>query len=208
MALNPLYCALADLKTALGISGSSQDAALTTIIDTSSREIDSYCGRRFYQDDVVNIRYFHAENSRLCEVDDISTTTGLVVAVDPGGTGAYDTTLTLNQDFILEPINAALEYPARPYEELQIVLGGQTGFPTGPRPGVKVTAKFGWASVPVDVARVCLSHATTAYRSPEPGVVGESVGSYDVRYSDAVTSKDFSAAEQRLLNRYAKPAIG
>jgi hypothetical protein len=207
MAINPLYCALADLKTALGTTSIS-DATLTSYIDAASREIDGYCGRRFYQDDVLNVQYFRAFNHVLCEVEDISTTTGLVVAVDLLGYGVYDLTLTINQDFILEPINAALQYPVRPYEELHIVPFAQNYFPTTMRPGVKVTAKFGWPAVPVDVANICLAHAVQASRTPEPAVVGETAGSYSVRYGEPLASHDFTPTEQRLLNRYAKPAIG
>lgn len=205
---NTGYCALEGLKTELGISGTAEDATLTTLIDVASREIDGYCGRRFWQDDTVQVQYFHAYDHLLCEVEDISTTTGLIVAVDLIGYGTYNLTLTLNSDFILEPINATNQYPVRPYEELRIVPFAQNYFPLTPRPGVKVTAQFGWPEIPVDLARVCLDHAKAAYRAPDLAVVSERAGAYEERIDPTLASKGFSPKEQAVLGRYAKPAIG
>ena len=56
-------------------------------IEAASREIDAYCGRRFWQDGTATARTYYADTPRIACVDDIATTTGLVVAAGPSALG-------------------------------------------------------------------------------------------------------------------------
>ena len=114
MALTNAYATLAELKAEsnIGAADTSYDTKLELALNAASRQIDGYCGgRRFWQDSTVVTRQFFADDSLTCMVDDISTTTGLVVAVDNDDDGTFETTLTINTDFIVLPLNAEDKYP-------------------------------------------------------------------------------------------------
>lgn len=154
MALTNCYATLAETKADQSISDSINDTILDYAINAASRQIDGFCGRRFWVDGSVVSRTYWAENTLEVVVGDISTTTGLVVKSDDDMDGTYETTLTITTDFILLPRNAALEVPVWPYEMVQTVSGSTFG--VGDRPGVQVTAKFGWPAVPDDVRKACI----------------------------------------------------
>lgn len=154
MALVNAYCTLAEAKADQSITDSISDTILDYAINAASRQIDGHTGRRFWQDGTVVNRTYWAEDSGWCVVDDISTTTGLVVKSDDDLDGVYETTLTITTDFILTPRNAALDVPVRPFECIQTVTGAK--FAVGDRPGVQVSAKFGWPAVPDDVRKACI----------------------------------------------------
>jgi hypothetical protein len=106
----------------------------------------------------------------ICYVDDISTVTGLIVKVDSSDNGFVSgaTTLTITTDFVLEPLNAADEVPVRPYDRIVLTSGAQAYFPvSSTRPGVQVTAKFGWPAVPDDVAEACLVQSVQLFKSAD-----------------------------------------
>ena len=102
----------------------------------------------------------------------ISTLTGLIVKIDTDYDGTFETTLTIDTDFILEPLNALTEVPAWPYTE--IVLVANYAFPTGRRAGAQVTAKFGWPAIPDDVtmANALLAHDLFKSKDAPFGVAG------------------------------------
>lgn len=165
MALVNAYSTIDEYESALQIRDVDDQERLIVSLNAASRQVDQHCGRRFWQDATVKVRTYHAEDSLTCVVDDISTTTGLIVKTDEAQTGAFGTTLTITTNFVLEPLNAAAETPVRPYEEISIVdtLGGY--FPTSSRPGVQVTAKFGWPAVPDDVKLATIVQAQMLYKA-------------------------------------------
>ncbi len=198
------YTTLAIVKSELAITDSTDDTLIEAAINAASREIDRFCGRRFWADAAVQVRYYHPFNHVCCFTDDISTLTGLVVAVDLLGYGNYDLTLTINSDFIVEPINAQAETTLWPYTELRIVPFAQNFFPTTIRPGVKVTAKFGWTTVPDDVAKAAAIQAAQLFKSKD-AIFG--VAAFGEFGPMRVRSELHPIAEG-LLSPYAKPAVG
>jgi hypothetical protein len=141
------YIALSELKTFLGYSGSGQDDNLNMAIDAASRAIDSYCGRFFHQTS-LQTRYYDCEFPDFADVDDISTTTGLVVK-SLQADGTVDTTYTLNTDYYLYPLNAANETPAMPFNKIVMAISNSGELlPTGHRKSLSVYAKFGFSAVP------------------------------------------------------------
>lgn len=147
----PLYLTLAQLKATLTMTGTTfADADLTLAIGAASRAVDSTTGRRFWLDaDATKVRYYTPRSYRVLQIDDLVTLGS--VAIDRGGTGTYTETWTLGTDFVLEPYNAPQEQPARPYETLRVRMMSGRWMPTWIEQSVKVTAQFGWASVPDDV---------------------------------------------------------
>jgi hypothetical protein len=167
--LTNAYCTLPQVKRTLGISDTLDDDLIELNINAASRQIDGHCGRRFWQDGTVQDRQFWADDPSCLYVSgmdgDISTVTGLVVKTDDDGDGTFETTLTIATDFILLPANAADRTPVWPYEEIRLV--GNYSFPrlSNGRPGVQVTAKFGWPAVPDDVEEACIRQAAQLYEA-------------------------------------------
>lgn len=171
MAITNGYCSLADLKNAIGISDTTDDDDLEDAVEAASRDIDDYCGkgRKFWQDaSVVERSYYPSQASRLV-VDDISTATGLLVDVDTDDDGSFSTSLTINTDFVLEPVNAAAEFPVRPWTSIRLLGGTLSSWSrlSSGRPYVRVTAKFGWSAVPEQVRRACILQAKTLFKAPD-----------------------------------------
>ena len=173
MAITNGYTDLPTFKAAMGIESSdtTDDTALETSIETASRQIEAHCGkgRKFWQDATVVARSYYPDNARTLCVDDISTTTGLIVKLDDGDDATYSTTLTINTDFILLPLNAAAEYPVQPWTQIRLLDGVTSGFTrlSSGRPYVQVTAQFGWSAVPNAVARACIVQARSIFKSED-----------------------------------------
>lgn len=206
------YCTLAELKAELHLEDTDDDSLLTIAINAASRQIDGHCGWRFWQDATVQARKFHAHNPRsVYLVDDdagdgISTADGLIVKVDTDGDGVFETTLTLDSDFFLEPANAQSRSPAWPYTELHITpTGAASYFPCWwGRPGVQITAKFGWPAVPDDITKACLVQAGQLYKAKDTpfGVAGVAdLGVLRIR-------ERLHPIASALLAPYRKPAVG
>ena len=154
MAIVNGYCTLAEVKAALRLVDSVDDTLLEKSIEGASRRIDGYCGRFFYQSTTTAIKFF-AGNAYRLPTRDISSTSGLIVQTDNDGDGTFETTWTINQDYIVEPLDADLQ--DRPYRAI-VAVGGKT-FPLFYIPteaGVQVTAKWGYEFVPHDIREACV----------------------------------------------------
>lgn len=166
------YITLANLKTYLKIDDSVEDALLEQIIESASRSIDRIANRRFYLDAQASARTYRPIGNLRVQVDDFGSTTGLVVKTDPGSTGTYATTFTLNQDYIVEPTNALAK--GRPYTTITIV--GPTAFslPVNYWPQVEVTARWGWPAVPDDIEQATYILSADLYKRKDSigGVLG------------------------------------
>lgn len=176
MAITNGYATLTQIKNYLSISDSTDNDLLEDLIESASRSIDRIANRRFYADTNASARLYRAYSDVFVYTDDISTTTGLVVKVDEDGNGTYSKTLTLNTDFIMDPLTASAL--GRPFTQLTMVSNTESWpiFPglmqNGLRPGVQVTAKWGWPSVPDDITVATLTLTADLYkRKDAPGGV-------------------------------------
>lgn len=165
------YATRAELKDQLSIEtdDTSRDGLLDKALTSASRSIDRSTGRRFWLDSTVQVRRYRLADRVVCEpdgdvllVDDIGDVTGLVVET---GSGSSFTAFTGYETY---PDNALAD--GLPVSGL-LRLNGTWGTAST---RVRVTAKFGWPSVPVDIAQACLIQASRLYKrkdSPE-GVMG------------------------------------
>jgi len=174
MAITNGYTTLASMKNFLSIVDSTDDTLLEGLIESASRSIDRIANRRFYADSSASARSYRANNNVFVYVDDISSTTGLVVKTDDDGDGTFETTLTINTDFLVDPLTASAL--GRPFTQLTMVntLNVWPVYPglfsNGLRPGVEVTAKWGWPSVPDDIETSCQILTADLYkRKDSPG---------------------------------------
>jgi hypothetical protein len=176
MAITNGYTTVATFQSYTGMTTITADETVNIekAIESASRSIDRMTNRRFWADTNATARQYRATDFYRLFVDDISSTTGLIVKTDTGGDGTFETTLTFNTDYILDPVNAPqLE---RPFTVVTMV--GTTLFPSpvNLRPGVQVTAKFGWynGTPPDDIEEACLILSTDLVKraSSVGGVLG------------------------------------
>lgn len=165
------YGTLAALKERLSIESSdtSRDTLLNSALASASRGIDKTCGRRFWLDAQPVQRTFNPrgrivreDDGDLFLVDDIGNVTGLVVET---GSGVSWTAVT---GYETSPDNALAD--SKPITGLLRTLG-TWGIATT---RLRVTARFGWPSVPADITEASLIQATRLYKrkdSPE-GIIG------------------------------------
>lgn len=176
MAITNGYATLAEAKTFLSITDSVDDTLLESLIEAASRSIDRIANRRFFQDSSASARKYRVTSPVFLFTDDISGTTGLIVKTDEDGDGTFENTLTLDQDYVMDPLTAPSL--SRPFTQVTIVSNTDTFpifpglFSNGLRPGVEVTAKWGWPAVPDDIQTACLILTADLYkRKDSPGGV-------------------------------------
>lgn len=205
MAIVNGYCELAELQEEAGTDAAGEVPKMEIAIAAASRQIDGHCDRRFWQDGSVVARQYWPDNWAELFTDDISTATGLVVAVDDNDDGTFATTLTVGTDFILLEPNAADRVPAWPHTGLRIV-NSSVRFPMygSGRPGVQVTAKFGWPAIPDDVTKACIIQAHQLWKAKDAVFGGLSFG--DSGFMRVREMLNPMAAA--LLAPYCKPSIG
>lgn len=187
MALTNAYATATEFREFCRIDALSDAGMHDTILAAASRQVDKYTGRRFWQDGTVVAREYFADNAYVVQTDDISTTTGLVVKVDVNGDGTFARTLTISTDFLCFPLNAADDVPAKPFTELRIADPSVSDTFAVPsmRPGVQVTAKFGWAAVPdeVKVATILQAQMLWSAKDARGGILSASVDGFATRMS-------------------------
>jgi hypothetical protein len=172
MAITNGYATLAELKAYLKIDDSMEDTLLENIVEAASRSIDRIANRRFYLDSTATARQYRPADLLRVFTDDFGSTSGLIVKTDPNDAGVYATTLTLNTDYIVEPVNAAAK--GRPWNYITIVSGESYSLPVNYRPQVEVTARWGWPSVPDDINQATLILSADLYKRKDSigGVLG------------------------------------
>ena len=173
MAITNGYATLAEAKAYLSIADSIDDTMLESMVEAASRSIDNIAGRRFYLDASASARLYRGTNPYILTVDDFGSTTGLALALDTGGDGTYETTLTYNVDYVVEPFNAVAM--GKPYTQITLV-GGQLlpWLLPNLRPSVQMTAKWGFPTVPDDISQACLILTADMYKRKDS--VGGNLG--------------------------------
>jgi len=194
-----LYAQLDDLKSLLRIPASDtvDDAQLTRSIEAASRRIDGVCDRVFYQESTATARVYDATNLASVSIDDVSTLDGFVVKVDDGFD--YATTLVLNVDFRVEPLNNLSK--GLPVYRL-VSLSGI--FPRSTvRPGVQVTARWGFPSIPSAITEATLLMAGRLFKRGDSllGVAG---------FSDmgVITVRGVDPDVDHLIQPFRRMAVG
>ncbi len=176
MAISNGYATLAQIKSALRIpsADATDDALLEMAVESGSRLIDAYCGRNFvYGGTAAATRYFHANDPYVVQIDDARTITQ--VQTSSSEDGIYDVTFNLTAhtgDIQAEPLNDYVGGLTWPFTRLRAI--GDYVFPVDLETTVKVTAVYGWPTVPVTVTQACIlqsSRIFTRLQSPL-GVAG------------------------------------
>lgn len=197
---------LDDLRAHLDIQDGVDDSTLTAAVAAANQAVAHFCGRDFDTTATSSptVRLYRAQDGGdMLTVDDFWSTTGLVVKTDDDDDGTYETTWTLNTDFVVGPIETRRAGQTWPY--CQLIGLGTKSFPTSNRrpAAVQVTAAWGWADVPDPVVTATLLVAARLWKrknSPE-GVLGGFSDFSPVR----VSMRDDPDAAM-LLREYRTPA--
>lgn len=172
MAVTNAYCSLADVKAALRIQDTVDDALIENSINSASRLIDQYCNRYFYSGTAGEVRYYKANDGYMCWIDDAQAITEVMTAAtDPT---IFDTTWQAS-DYQVLPINRVANggyYPITAITATDNYL-----FPVWADIAlVKVTGTFGWPSIPEPIKFAAIIQASRLFKRLESplGVAGVS----------------------------------
>ena len=177
MALTNAYCSLADVKAALRITDTLDDALLETSINSASRLIDNYCNRYFYAGTSANeIRYYSTNDPYNVYIDDLISLTSLDTSTTMQN--QYDLHWSNSGDFPqyeLSPKNGLANGFYSPYTGIKSI--GVYLFPFfGETSLIRVTGRFGWSSVPDAIKQATIIQASRLFKRLESplGVAGVS----------------------------------
>ena len=131
------YGNLSDLKTMLGISGTTNDNELLRSMKMASRSIDAYCGRYFYI--TSETRQYRGDGNRLFLYSDLlSVTTLTTLKSDRSTEKTFATT-----DYELFPLGDTV-FPKTWIELADDTTAGS--FASGRRRGVQIAGLFGYGT--------------------------------------------------------------
>jgi len=172
LAITNGYCTLADVKDALRITDSVDDALIENSINAASRMIDQYCNRYFYSTSAGEVRYFKANDAFNCWIDDCQTITEVRTA--------QSNPITYNQiwastDYQTIPANTYANGAYQPITGLIAVYN--YFFPTWQESNlVQVTGTWGWPTCPQPIKFATIIQASRLFKRLESplGVAGVS----------------------------------
>ena len=160
MAITNGYCTLAQIKAAARIQDSVDDSLLEMAVESASRAIDGHAGRYFYSSGTAT-RYFTADESFICEIDDLAGT-ALTLQSSSNAQRNFDVTWAVG-DYQLEPTNGVVDGLGVPYTRIRAVQNYL--FPIqGGDALVKVTGVFGWPAVPTSITQACVIQASRIFK--------------------------------------------
>jgi hypothetical protein len=164
------YATLAEFKSAIGITDSTDDTPLQSVLDATDALIDLYCDRKQGFGTATETRYYNADAWDYVLIDDLVSVTTLTT--DDLADGTYSTTWTAGTDYNLAPGNAALD--GWPYTQIDASVTYPKNFPKEVYRGVKVVGVFGWPAVPQAVKQAALIQAGAVWssRTSPFGVIG------------------------------------
>lgn len=186
------YADLSALSTRLGFGDSFDNDLLVGALAAAEASIDIWCRRTFTVPTATSTRTY-LPMGQDCIVDDIATTTSLVIT-DNGAAVS-------NDDLVLDPPNGVGPDGREGWPYWRIRRADGSSWATdGNKRTVSVTAKFGWAAVPVAVREATLVLASDLFHAKDTrlGVAGfGDMGVIRIRENGLL---------QSLLANYMRPA--
>ena len=164
------YATLAQVKAALRITDTVDDALIEMARVSASDLIDGYTGRTFDTSGTVT-RVFAPADDYVLQTDDLAGT-AVTITSSTGADGVFDVTWKTS-DYQLEPLNGVSNGQAVPFTRIRAVQDYL--WPTaGGEATVRVTGVFGFVSVPTVITQAAVLQASrifTRLQSPL-GVAG------------------------------------
>jgi len=148
------YATLTQVKAAmsLGTADTSDDVQLTAALGAAEQLIDGYCDRSFgTAGTALETRVYATDDYCLTYIDDATSITA--VETDSSADGSWATSWA-SSDWQAEPLNGRAGGVALPYDRVRAI--GDYTFPCGRQAMVRVTATWGWSSVPAAVTQATI----------------------------------------------------
>jgi hypothetical protein len=170
VAITNGYVTLNEVKDALNLEDSIDNAALEMAIATASRQIDDYCGRFFYTDGTSiapATRYYTPTDYYIAPIDDFVSISE--IATDDNFDRTYGTVWDAS-DAMFEPVNN----PSRGWPMSRLLAVGSYVFPFNLPQSIRVKGVFGWSAVPYEVKTAAKIQASRLFlRNQSPfGIAG------------------------------------
>lgn len=207
---------VSDVKTYLGISGSSEDAFLAVAVASADAAIKSYLKRPVEQTTFTS--YLNGNGRRTLYLPNAPVQSITSIHLDPDRVFGADTLLTDGADYYLE-IEGSLLAPSYAWKGAVHRLNGVwpgvsrvDGLVTVAAAGeanIKVVYVAGWATVPADIKQAAYQYVT-ALRSDRGGEGPMQSESFDYysrsRFSPEDEAKAFGSIKH-LLSAYRKVVL-
>jgi len=186
------YTTTAKVKSYLGITASTWDTLLDSLITIASSMIDQFTGRQFYKTADTTKKYDGNNNVSLF-IDDLLSSSPTVV-VDDGTLGSDDFFLYPSNDTPKTEIQRAVDYSS----------DGYNTWPKGQQ-NVEITGDWGYCEddeVPDDIDYACQELVADIFRNRRRGKTqSESVQGYNVNYGNI---KKLPEVVRGILRKYEK----
>lgn len=160
------YTTVADLKAYLGISVSSDDILLTSLIARAQAAIDAYCSRTF-EASTDTTRYYTVGVDTDGDMLHLDRDCAAITTVKTNADATSPTTLTAATDYITHPRSDT------PYYAIQLLGSSNYSwtYTNNPENGITVTGKFAYStSAPASIVHACIRLAAYFYRQKDAGV--------------------------------------
>ena len=169
---NPI-CSVADVKSALRITDTSDDDRVGLAVDAASRLIEEELGRKFWVDSTTSTRWYKSETPFLLMTHDFADTTDLVIATYPFGPADGTNVVWTAADYQLEPLNGLSDAgTVWPYEQIRAVrslLFPVYGGIAYPLPYIQaltsVTTKWGFGYTPSAVYQAAVIQSIATFKA-------------------------------------------
>ncbi|AEV52066.1 hypothetical protein [Rhodococcus phage REQ1] len=202
MALGDPYITKDELRDYLQIQSDviEFDQKLTDACASASREVEQHCGRQFNKSDTATPRIFQIERRRKVTVDDFHTSAGLVIE-QGDGLGNWEPVDTAS--CLLAPYDAIVDGLPWPYYRLEFPGCGLVPSDRYQARFLRVTAQWGWPSVPATVKQAAFQIAAQTYRLADAplGVTG------NTQYGGVVRVQDLPVVATKLCRFVVNPIL-
>lgn len=154
-----LYASTADIKAALRVTDSVDDALISMAGSAASSLIDGYCGRTFGT--VNEVRYFAPDNGYLLQIDDLAGT-ALTLETSTVSDQVFDVTWTATE-YQLEPLNAYADGLDWPYTRIRAI--DTRLFPYAFNEATaRITGTWGWPAIPATITQAAVIQAMRIFK--------------------------------------------
>lgn len=200
------YADLESFKTYMGQEArATNDESLQDALDSATRDVNRITSRVFWTSPTATPRVYTPQSYLRAKVDDFYSTDNFLIETDPSGNGNF-TESWASGDYELSPLNNVVD-GEEGWPQWKIKAVGNFWFPTCLSPQtrsglIRVTAKWGWADVPLPVKRATLIIAAEAWKLKDAplGVTGfAQFGIIRVRQNPAALSKLVKYVRQPVM---------
>lgn len=159
MAITNGYATLQQIKAAVRITDSVDDALLEMAVEAASRMIDAECDRNFYSSGTATRDYVPAD-SYVVFTDDIASIVS--VKIDDAGEGTFPITLKTT-DYQREPVNQRVSGNYFPTTQLRMIGDYLLPIWYG-QATVRIEGVFGFTPTPIQVTQACVIQASRIFK--------------------------------------------